>query len=67
MNFLKRSKASDKAEDVAVAASVQLILDEINDMYPGFKRLNKLEVKYLKSDFRKIHIKSIIRGVNNAT
>ena len=29
MNFFKRSKASDKAEDVAVAASVQLILDEI--------------------------------------
>ena len=54
MNFLKRSKASDKAEDVAVAASVQLILDEINDMYPGFKRLNKLEVEYLKSDFESL-------------
>ena len=26
MNFFRRSKASDKAEDVAVAASVQLIL-----------------------------------------
>ena len=54
MNFLKRSKASDKAEDVAVAASVQLILDEINDMYPGFKRLNKLEVEYLKRDFESL-------------
>ena len=51
MNFLRRSKASDKAEDVAVAASVQLILDEINEMYPGFKRLTTVELKYLKKDF----------------
>ena len=51
MNFFKRSKASDKAEDVAVAASVQLILDEINEMYPGFKRLTTVELKYLKKDF----------------